>query len=461
MNVTSVLRGLRIISSNPLSRIFLAFSTKACGRCGGDRIGLALRKYVGEDLDLCFTCSATYRIISLLVNASGKRFGVEKEQMVEFFSDSVKRRGLMSVLRSISEHGVTLPQKLSAPFLVVWGVTNRCNLRCGHCYANSGRALENELTTQEAHSLIDELADIGVVAIAFSGGEPMLRRDVFELTSHANWRDIYVAMASNGTLITKSVAKKLKNSGVRYIEISIDGSGETHDMLRGVGGAFDSALEALKYCKEEGMLTCMAMTVTRQNYAEVPKVIGLAEEIGVDRFVHFNFIPTRRGKQMAGEDLTPEDREKLLKLLYSKLRKGGIEVFSTAPQYAKVALQEEATPHFSFSFYGGLMGGATKALAEFISGCGAGRLYCGIEANGDVVPCVFMPIRVGNVRRKSFKEIWDNSSLLQALRDRENLKGCCAKCEYKYVCSGCRSRAYAYYGDINAPDPGCILVKEG
>jgi radical SAM protein with 4Fe4S-binding SPASM domain len=274
---------------------------------------------------------------------------------------------------------------------------------------------------------------------------------------------MHVALATNGTLITNKVAKKLKDIGVDYVEISIDSAEpEQHDAFRGVSGSFNRALEGIKHCVDQEILTCVATTVTQLNLHEIPDIIDLAEKLRAQRFMAFNFIPAGRGADVTEIDLRPEQREALLKMLMNKNLSGGIQALSTAPQLARVSLQMSggeivAPTHM----YVGHPSWDLKVLAEFIGGCGAGRLYCALQPNGDVSPCVFMPrLVVGKVRESSFSDIWEKNEVMQRLRDRRLLEGHCGNCQYKHVCGGCRARALGYFNDIMAPDPGCIRELE-
>jgi radical SAM protein with 4Fe4S-binding SPASM domain len=389
-----------------------------------------------------------------------------KREMREFFRSQTTRRGLASIVAGIAEHGVTRPQLLGAPFLVVWDFTHVCNLKCKHCYQRADKPLPDELTTQEARDLIKELADADVVAIAFSGGEPLLRPDFFELAAYARSLGIHVSVATNGTTLTKEVAKRLKEIDVNYVEISLDGArAETHDEFRGIPGMFERTIEGIKNCVEVGLYTCIATTATKYNLNELQATYELAVELGCKRHMIFNFIPTGRGVELVQTDLSPEEREEQLNQIYNNLTSGrGCEAFSTAPQLARIALErvkESGGPLVSAHFAATTdLGEQTRLIAEFLGGCGAGRCYCAIEPNGDVLPCVFMPIKVGNIRETPFVEIWRNSPILNDLRDRSKLKGHCAVCEYRYACGGCRARAYGYFGDYHAPDPGCIRNLE-
>ncbi|MDD1669945.1 MAG: radical SAM protein, partial [Methanomicrobiales archaeon] len=324
----------------------------------------------------------------------------------------------------------------------------------------------DELTTAESFRLLEEMTDAGVVAVAFSGGEPLMRRDFFQVAHHAHELGMYVSLATNATLITPEVAGRLKAVGVDYVEMSFDGKdAASHDAFRGIPGAFDRTVAGIRNCVDRDLFTCIACTVTQDNLAEVPEIYQLGVDLGVTRMICFNFIPTGRGAGMSRSDLSPEEREDLLKYLLAKNSPGKKpEVLSTAPQFARVAMEggdgrgeEVCLGHF---YHSGGVSEEMKALAEFIGGCGAGRLYCCVEPQGIVQPCVFMPIPLGNVRERSFLHIWHSSPVLAKLRDRSPLKGECGSCPNRYICGGCRARAWAYYGDLHAPDPGCIRNRK-
>ncbi|MCD6095810.1 MAG: SPASM domain-containing protein, partial [Thermoprotei archaeon] len=245
--------------------------------------------------------------------------------------------------------------------------------------------------------------------------------------------------------------------GLRYAEISLDSANpKKHDWFRGVEGSWERAVKALENAVKLRISHAMAVTITKVNLSEVKDILDLAETIGVRRVVFFNFVPVGRGKDIVELDLSPVERERFLRMIYKEMRRRGLEIEATAPQYGRVVLQlsggEEISPTH---FYVGA-DPAVRSLAEFIGGCGAGRIYAAVQPNGDLIPCVFMPITVGSLRKNSFEELWSRSEILNKLRNRELLQGFCGKCPYKYVCGGCRARAYGYYGDPLGPDPGCI-----
>ncbi len=431
-----------------------------------DRLNSALEVYTDTRKARTIGERINSKLIALAVNSGAKVFGAKrKEDFIDYFKKPAPRRGLALVLRSIAEFGITKPLKLSAPFLVVWNFTKGCNLKCKHCYANAGKFAPDELTTEQKKKLVDQLDRAGVVALAISGGEPLVAPDLFEIAKYAHDKGMYVSLATNGTLITPAVAQKIKNAGVEYVEISLDHSNpKIHDEFRGVEGAWEKTVEGIKNCVSAGVLTCIATTVTKYNYDDVPKMVELAKKLKVYRFIAFNFVPTGRGKEIINVDISPQQKEKLLNYLYDEMEEdNGLEVFSTCPAYARISIErvmKKEGKDVSVSHFAAVnLPKEAMPLADFIGGCGAGRNYCGIEHNGDIEPCVFLPIKVGNALKDGFENVWRNSQLFNILRDRSNLKNGCGKCPYKYVCGGCRARAYAYTGDVTASDPGCIVAQ--
>jgi radical SAM protein with 4Fe4S-binding SPASM domain len=435
------------VISLPTTKKMLQLSLKKCGACDRTILEAALDDYVGKG-SKC-KCGGFYSwIIGFWIEFLRRSLSIKREKVEKLLADPYARRAIITIVRSFSHFGIRKPLSIYAPFLVVWDFTHKCNLSCKHCYSNSGATREEELTTEEALAVVDQLADFGVTALAFSGGEPLSRKDFFEVASHAAKRGLYVSVATNGTLLTEENVKKLKQAKINYVEVSIDGAtAQTHDSFRGVSGAFDKAVAGLKTCVEANLCACIATTATKSNIAEMPAILDLAEEIGAARFTYFNF------------------REQLMLLLLDRMSKGyKVTILTTAPQLARVALQCQGPGDMATMSMAHMqtvrVSKKAVPLADFIGGCGAGRLYCSLSPQGDVHPCVFFPVNVGNLKKDKFGDIWLNSKLFNAFRDRNNLKGPCGKCSYKYICGGCRARANAYYDDCLASDPGCILAKE-
>jgi radical SAM protein with 4Fe4S-binding SPASM domain len=454
----------------PMTKKMLRLSLKKCGACGRTVLEAALDDYAGKTERKCEKCSGLYsQIIGFWVEFLRRSLNIKRQKVEKLLTDPYARRAITNLTKSFAYLGIKKPISLYAPFLIVWDFTHKCNLNCKHCYSNSGTVNEEELTTKQALAVVDQLADAGVTALAFSGGEPLSRRDLFEVARHAADRELYVSVATNGTLLTKENVKKLKQAGVNYLDISIDGaSAKTHDEFRGVQGAFDKAVAGLKNCVEADLCVCIATTATKNNLEEMPAIIDLAEDIGAERFTYFNFIPAGRGKAHYDQDLSPEEREKLMRYLLARMSKGcKTTILTTAPQLARVGIQCQGsggTGEVTMSMAHMQTVKVTKKavpLADFIGGCGAGRLYCSLSPQGDVHPCVFLPVNVGNLKTEKFQDIWLNSTLFKALRNRGNLKGACGTCAYKYICGGCRARSAAYHnGDMLNSDPGCIMEKQ-
>jgi radical SAM protein with 4Fe4S-binding SPASM domain len=438
-----------------------------CPKCDKTHLETALDDYVGRNYTKCFQCGFYSKIIRFWLGFLRLSFNVERRRVSKLLADPYSRRAVKSIIAGFRDFGVNRPLIVHSPFLVVWNFTYKCNLNCKHCYSDAGENPRKELSTGEALKVVDQIADFGVTSLAFSGGEPLMKKDFFEVAEHAVKSGLYVSLATNGTLLNRRTVRRLKEIGLNYVEVSLDGaSRETHDAFRGKTNSFAQALNGLKNCIEEDVCTCLAVTATKNNLNEIPAVFSLAESIGVDRFTLFNFIPTGRGKDIAEIDLSPQEREELLNFLYKKLTEHPkMAILTTAPQLARVAMQCPSTQEDMIMplahMEAAKLSRKAKTLADFIGGCGAGRFYCALSPEGNVQPCVFLPIDVGNLKTDKFEDIWAESSIFKVLRNRGNLKGRCSKCDFKYVCGGCRARAFAYYDDYLKSDPGCIRKLTG
>jgi radical SAM protein with 4Fe4S-binding SPASM domain len=342
------------------------------------------------------------------------------------------------------------------PLVLSWNFTRRCNLKCAHCYINATtQELADELTTEESKRLIDQICEVSRPLLILSGGEPLLRSDVYEIISYGASKGLKMGLGSNGSLIDDAAARRLKDAGITTVSISLDSHiPEQHDEFRGVAGAWEKAVGAIKALRENGVLVQVNTTVTQQNYDQIDDIMSLAESLGVENFHLFFLVPTGRGAKIA--DISPAKYESMIKTVFAKAARHKLNVRpSCAPQFMRIAKN---------------MG---LDMRQWIRGCIAGLYYCRVYANGDITPCPYLPIKLGNIREKSFKEIWFGSDMFKALRDFNALKGKCGICEYKLVCGGCRARAYGlssdfidYCGDLHEPaevrgdylaeDPWCI-----
>lgn len=441
---------------NPISRRILDVYTRRSEDSSTPLID-ALKRYTGESRSPSLPSMAKAFPVYGLLELGRAAFGLSRGEIIEAISDDLKRRVLTNVFRSIAHHGVTKPQNLSAPFLVVWNLTNACNLRCLHCYQNAGKPLPDELTLEEKFDVVDQLSRADVALLAFSGGEPTMARDFLPVARYANDAGMYISVATNGTLLTERRVKEMVEAGVKYVDISVDGlNPETHDNFRGVKGAWEKTIRGIEMCLDAGLTTAMATTLTRYNFDEFDGIVDFAKKLGVHRLIIFNFIPTGRGREIVEADLTPRMREELMRKEYEELDRG-FTVVTTAPQFARICLAAGPEGPLGLAHFGDArIRGKARALAEFVGGCGCGRLYCALQPNGDVTPCVFMPLKVGSLREASFQEIWDRSPVLASLRTREDLEGYCGPCQFRNVCGGCRARSYGYFGTLKGPDIGCV-----
>jgi radical SAM protein with 4Fe4S-binding SPASM domain len=465
----------KVFVDNPLTRRLLNNLITYCSKDEGSRLEIALELITGVRSEACVRCRLAEKMLVPILKTSSSGLGASYEQVKERFKESYWRKGLVNVLKGIAWFGVRRPFVPGAPFQVVWDITKACNLKCMHCYENAGKPGENELTTDEVLRGIDKLVDVGVLILAFSGGEPTIRPDILELVRHTSDRGMYTALATNGILLSSlERVKEFKRAGLEFVQISLDGvNPKTHDYFRGLKGAFKRTVQGIKNCVAEELFVEIAMTATRYNHKEISAMIDFTKELDAKWLLLYNFVPTGKGVEIAEADLTPEEREEVLKLCWNKMKAKSIDVMSTAPQFARVAQQtEEAlkTEKTEYSsvvpthFYNAQLSGDLNRLATFIGGCGAGRFYASIEPNGDIYPCVFFPheesVRVGNILKDDFERIWRESELFLKLRDKDSLDENCGICTYRYICGGCRARAYSYFKSICAPDPGCIRNKK-
>lgn len=342
------------------------------------------------------------------------------------------------------------------PLVMSWNVTRECNMKCSHCYINAtDKKLDNELTTAEAKKLMDQIYEVSAPLLILSGGEPLLRPDIYELIEYGSKKGLKIGLGSNGSLIDEATARKLKESGIATVSISIDSNiPKQHDEFRGVDGAWEKAVEACRALRKNNVLVQVNTTLTQQNYSQINDIMSLAENIGVENFHLFFLVPTGRGTKLT--DISPVKYEEMITKTFAKTANHRLNVRpSCAPQFMRIAKD---------------MG---LDMRQWIRGCIAGLYYCRIYPNGDVTPCPYLPIKLGNIREKSFKEIWFNSKVFKDLRNPNSLKGKCGACEYRTFCGGCRARAYGlsndfidYCGDLHEPteikndylteDPWCV-----
>jgi heme b synthase len=346
------------------------------------------------------------------------------------------------------------------PRLIAWELTQSCNLRCVHCRASATEERsEEELSTVEAKRLLESLSEVNHPIIILTGGEPLLREDVFELARKATDYELRVVLATNGTMIDDGIAREIVASGIKRVSISLDGpDASSHDNFRGISGAFDLAINGIEKLKKAGMEFQINTTITKRNSHQIEAMGRFAMHLGAKALHIFLLVPTGRGKDLAKEAISAVDYEKVLHEFYDLSQRIPLEMKATcAPHYYRIVSQKEkGKPAGSVSSQGRKHG-----LSAMTRGCLGGTGFCFISFKGDVCPCGYLPIVAGNIREKSFKQIWYNAPLFQDLRDLTKLKGKCGRCEYSMVCGGCRARAYNQQGDYLEEEPLCIYQPHG
>jgi radical SAM protein with 4Fe4S-binding SPASM domain len=334
-------------------------------------------------------------------------------------------------------------------------------LRCAHCYQSSGPQTNgDELALAKKLAVIDEMAKHYVAMVAFAGGEPTLSADLEPALERCQHYGIHTSLATHGGLMTRQRCEQLAVKGLRYVEVSLDSvDAEKHDRFRGTPGTWQRSIDGIKnVIATPGLRAGIAMCVHRDNFDEVEPMLRMAQELGVSCFAHFNFIPVGRGKEMIGQDITPEQREALLELLYRWMEKREMGIISTAPQFGRVCLTHAGDDGMiSCSHAGNASGVKARIVAKYLGGCGAGRTYICLQPNGDVTPCVYMPHRImGNVKNDSLRHIFHHNPWWDLLCNRNERQGTCRQCDYRNYCGGCRARADAYLDRLDHSDPGCV-----
>jgi heme b synthase len=335
--------------------------------------------------------------------------------------------------------------------LVAWETTRNCNLSCVHCRASATMGpYEGELNTAASLRLIDQIAEVGRPIVILTGGEPLMRPDIYDIAVYGNKKGLRMVMAFNGTLVTAAAAKRLAEAGIKRVSVSLDGSeAATHDRFRGVNGAFDGAINGIRLAKEAGIEFQINTTITQANLEEMPKIQQLAETLGAAAHHIFLLVPTGRGKYIIDQAITAEEYENTLNWFYDQRGRTSMQLKATcAPHYYRILRQRAKQEGRTITF-------KTDGLDAVTRGCLGGTGFCFVSHRGIVQPCGFLDLNCGDVTQTPFGEIWHRSDIFLALRDYKQLKGKCGACEYKRVCGGCRARAFEATGDYLAEEPLC------
>lgn len=326
------------------------------------------------------------------------------------------------------------------PYLISWNLTQRCNLRCRHCYIDAAQAAPGELTETEARRVLDEIAAVNAdTMLILTGGEPLCRPDLEALVAHATARGLFVVLGTNATGLTASRARALAAAGARAVGVSLDAAtAPPHDAFRGMPGAWIAAKAGIVAARAAGLEVQVQCTLTRDNVSDLDAMVALARGVGARVLTTFFLVCTGRGQGLV--DLSPQEYETALRRLADFRPEGIVVRPRCAPTFRRVLRQTHPD---------------SILLESDAARCLAARHYCRITPTGDVTPCPYLPAVAGNLRERSFGEIWRESPLLQSLRT-PRLSGRCGVCEHADVCGGCRARAFAHSGDVLGEDPWCV-----
>jgi heme b synthase len=345
--------------------------------------------------------------------------------------------------------------------MVAWEVTRSCNLACIHCRASSVHGpYAGELTTNQCFKLLDDIVAFSTPIIILTGGEPLLRADIYDIAWHGTKRGLRMVLATNGTLVTEEIARKMIEAGIRRVSISIDGmDAQSHDMFRNVPGAFTGALHGIEAMKKAGLEFQINTTITKTNHHQLEGIMDLAIRLGAAAHHIFLLVPTGRGKEMADQAISPADYEETLNWFYETSLHCPIQLKATcAPHYYRIYHQRGKGS--------GAMGQAAgkqmppSPLHAMTRGCLGGSSFCFISHTGQVQPCGYLDLDCGQIKEKGFENIWNTSPIFKDLRNLNHYKGKCGRCEFIKVCGGCRARAYEITGDYLAEEPFCIYEPQ-
>ena len=341
--------------------------------------------------------------------------------------------------------------------LVAWELTRRCNLNCVHCRAGSERGpYPGEFGTAKCLEILGQISKVGKPIVILTGGEPLLRDDIFELTVRGTELGLRMVMATNGTLLTPGIIEKMKSSGIKRVSISIDGAGEKqHDEFRKIPGAFKGALEGIRLLREGGVEFQINTTVTRHNIGDINKILDLSVELEAVAHHIFLLVPTGRAREMVDQEIDALDYEQVLNWFYQTRESVPLHLKATcAPHYYRILRQEAHKKGEKVNF-------ETYGLDAVTKGCLGGTAFCFISNQGVVQPCGYLELNCGDLKTATFQSVWRESEIFKQLRDVSGYKGKCGRCEYLRVCGGCRARAFEATGDFLAEEPLCAYQPCG
>lgn len=345
------------------------------------------------------------------------------------------------------------------PKWIAWETTRRCNLKCVHCRSSSELEIKGhpDFSFEQATKIIDEIVSYASPVLVLSGGEPLLRDDIFDIARYGTEKGLRMCLATNGTLVTEDTCREIKDADIKMVSLSLDGArAETHDNFRNQEGAFEGTLKAIELFNKNEIPFLVNSSFTVRNKDEIPEIYQLVKKLGATAWYMFMIVPTGRGEDVLDELIPEKLYDEILEWHY-EVEKEENELLmrpTCAPHYYRIVRQKakEEGNRFKRRNLNFSTGGS--------KGCLAGQLICLIDVDGEVLPCSYFPKSAGNINQISFKDIWEKSELFLSLRDFKSYKDNCGRCEYNSVCGGCRARAHAMTGDYLAQEPLCSYIPQ-
>ncbi|MFW9999725.1 MAG: radical SAM protein [Candidatus Hodarchaeota archaeon] len=453
--------------------------TKDCNKCGSNRFDSIIYYIFKKKNNICFNCRTQAKFFKFVMFRWLSFNKAESQTLYNISANTEIRKVLKNIFKGFALFGLRAPFVTGAPLSVVWNYTKKCNLKCSHCFSDSkfNQKSKKELSTDEAKQVIDIFAVNDVVTVNFCGGEPLTRDDLLEVMSYTQKNDICPSLSTNATLLTKDMCKKIYDVGVRSISISLDSiSAFKHDSLRNVSGAYDMAINGINNAVEFGKFDELIIntTLTDFNYEEIPQIYEYVKDLGIKRYYVSRILPVGRGQYYMEHDVSNENKRKIMRFMAEKFIENvennfPLEVLGRGMPYFSrpcyelsdgnvYPLCEILTGHETK--YQDLFNGNTVSflhrLNKYFSGCATGLFYCGLDCDGNVIPCAPAGnIKLGNILEKGLEHIWIYSPILNKIRKRNKVKGKCSSCYMGKICGGCRLTAYGLTGDWLESDLSC------
>ena len=452
---------------------------KNCSSCGHKYAEIFVDYYISNQIS-CKKCKLKTKIysktITVVMSLIEKGLKIPRHEFRRILGKNPQlKRLILNYLEGIGTFGPKIPLIPAGPIITLWSITHLCNLNCTHCYISHDSYIK-ELTYKEVCKIIDQLYEANTFILGFSGGEPLLRKDIFEIFQYAS-KKMNIALATNGTFITPQIAEKIKDTGVGYVQISIDGLKETHNHNRGVG-AYEKAISAIRYCLDAGLYVSMDVAITRNNVDQFPQLIDLAKNLKVQKIEIVDFVPTGKAKGCSHLMLSPIQMEKFGATvcdIWLDLMKEDypLTISFKNPVFTRIVAERfpdiKFMPFFKglfpkkalqfFNFSDRLQKGVFKEqtpFSPFVTGCECGIYVIHIKPDGDITPCPLNPALLGNVKKLHIKDVWQKSPILNQYRGLK-FEGKCGKCMYKTICGGCRAKAFLDSGSHTQSDTSCII----